>query len=223
MVAGDIQAAAALHRQVLGMEFISRCGPRFVRRYYRAWMEAPAGLALVAATPSGGVAGVLLGATDPPAHTAGMVRDHGAALGAAMAAATVIRPRLAREVLATRVGRYARGIWRIVRPRRRAEAPPAAPTPATGTAASAPPARAGEVAEVTHLLVAPDHQGQGVGRALVDAATAAAHQAGRTEVVLVTPPDMAARQFYERLGWVYDGPVVSRSGEPFVRYRLPIG
>ena len=48
-------------------------------------------------------------------------------------------------------------------------------------------------------------------------------RAGIDEFVLVTPPGLAARTFYERLGWRFDGELTSRSGERFVRYgcRLP--
>jgi GNAT superfamily N-acetyltransferase len=225
LAAADIPPAVELHRAVLDMEFISRCGPAFVRRYYRAWMESPDAIALVA-EEDGGVAGILLGATDPATHTAAMVKGHGAALGARMAAAAAVRPRLAKEVAATRVARYVRGLWRISSGSLRRR-PPAANTggPAGATQPSPPPpttngSRAERVAEVTHLLVDPGQQGKGVGRALLVAAAAAARAAGRRQMVLVTPPDMAARTFYERMGWVTDGEVVSRSGEPFVRYRL---
>jgi GNAT superfamily N-acetyltransferase len=236
----DIGAAVDLHRAVLHMEFISRCGRAFVRRYYRAWLESPAAIALVAEDGSGGVAGVLLGATDPAVHTEAMVKGHGAALAVRMALAAAVRPRLAREVVATRVARYLRGLWRIASGgRRHSPATDAAPStdaspaadpasPAadsavpTGVAPTAGPASPADVAEVTHLLVDPAQRGQGVGRALVDAAANAARASGRGQMVLVTPPDMAARTFYERLGWVADGEVVSRSGEPFVRYRLSL-
>jgi hypothetical protein len=46
--------------------------------------------------------------------------------------------------------------------------------------------------------------------------------AGLNELVLVTPPDLAARTFYEHLGWRYAGKLTSRSDEDFVRYRLPL-
>jgi len=78
-------------------------------------------------------------------------------------------------------------------------------------------------AEITHVLVAADAQGSGTGRQLVEFAVQQARAAQRHEIVLVTPPDQAARAFYERLGWESDGEVTSRSGEKFVRYRLTLG
>lgn len=78
------------------------------------------------------------------------------------------------------------------------------------------------MAEVTHVLVSPDQQGRGIGRALIEAAEDAARLAGVDRLVLVTPPDQQARQFYERLGWTEDGTVTDRSGELFVRYRYSL-
>ncbi|MHB1929569.1 MAG: GNAT family N-acetyltransferase [Acidimicrobiales bacterium] len=193
----DCRDAAELHAQVLGMEFISRFGPGFLRAYYRAWIEAPGGLALGAVDGEGRLAGVVLGAIDPPGHSAAMVRRHGLGLALRMAMAAARRPRLAGEVATTRVRRYARGVARAV---------------------AAAPDGAQRVGEVTHLLVAPTAQGAGVGRALVQAAEDVSRRAGVEALVLVTPPDLAARQFYEHLGWERAGELTSRSGEPFVRF-----
>jgi hypothetical protein len=49
-----------------------------------------------------------------------------------------------------------------------------------------------------------------------------ARAGGRDDMVLVTPPELAARGFYERLGWIADGEMTSKSGEPFVRYRFAL-
>jgi len=76
--------------------------------------------------------------------------------------------------------------------------------------------------ELTHLFVQPDSRRLGIGRALVEAAVETARAAGVGELVLVTPPDFAARDFYEHLGWSADGEISSRSGEIFIRYRLSL-
>jgi hypothetical protein len=62
----------------------------------------------------------------------------------------------------------------------------------------------------------------GIGRVLVEAAIETARAAGVDGLVLVTPPDFAARDFYEHLGWSADGEMCSRSGEIFIRYRLSL-
>ena len=197
----DCGDAAALHAEVLGTEFISRFGSGFLRAYYRAWIDAPGGLALAALDGDGRLQGLLLGAVDPAGHSAAMVRGHGARLAVRMVLASARRPGLAATLVRTRVARYARGVARAVAP---------------ADAAADPPGRVGEV---THLLVAPAAQGAGIGRALVEAAEGVARRAGVEELVLVTPPDQAARRFYEHLGWEPAGEVTSRSGEPFIRFR----
>lgn len=203
---GDVASAAELHSRVLEVEFISRFGPAFLRSYYRAWISAPAGIALAVEDPGDGrLVGVLLGATHPRTHVAGMVRRFGLRLGAQMVWASLKRPALARDLILTRSARYARGLWRLAVAR-----------------AGAAPFPGGAAGEITHLLVDPAAQGRGVGKALVGAALEAGRAAGLDEMVLVTPPGEAANGFYKRLGWSADGTVVSRSGERFVRYRYPL-
>lgn len=222
--AADAPAAALLHEEVLGAEFVARCGARFLRRYHEAWVDSIGGVALGAFDDRGVLVGVLLGAVDPAAHTAAMVRRHGFAMAVRLMAAAATRPRLARDLAVTRVGRYAHGLWRVVgRPawqslaRRLGAA--RRPAPPLRALKEANEARTGEV---THLLVAPSQQNRGTGRALLDTALERARRAGLDEVVLVTLPDDRARGFYERLGWWADGAVSSRSGEAFVRYRYPL-
>ena len=207
--AADLERAVALHLEVLDMEFLSRFGPRFMRAYYDAWASSPGAIAL-AATDDDRVAGVLLGAIDPAAHVRAMVREHGVQLALRMLGAALTRPALARDLLVTRGLRYARGLGRLLlsRLRRADRATPEPGGPAIG--------------EITHVLVDPSHQGRGVGRALIEGAIARARAAGLDELVLVTPPDLAARHFYDALGWVSEGSITSRSGERFLRYRYPL-
>ncbi|HEY5025466.1 MAG TPA: GNAT family N-acetyltransferase [Acidimicrobiales bacterium] len=76
--------------------------------------------------------------------------------------------------------------------------------------------------EITHLMVKPDMRGGGVGKELLAEACRVGQRSGLDDFVLVTPPDLAARAFYEHLGWHFAGELNSRSGEPFVRYRFPL-
>ncbi|OYV59087.1 MAG: hypothetical protein B7Z69_08045, partial [Actinobacteria bacterium 21-73-9] len=204
---GDLAEASALHREILDMEFLVRCGPGFMRSYYRAWVEAPGAISLVARDEGGALLGVLLGATDPATHVRAMVRQGGARLAARLALHAAGHPALARDLVVTRGRRYVRGVTRLVASRltRTRESPGEPGGPRVG--------------EVTHVLVRADRQGSGVGRALLDAAIAAGRSADLDELVLVTPPDLAAGGFYRHLGWRADGEMTSRSGEAFVRYR----
>ena len=202
----DLDPAVALHLEVLDMEFLSRFGPRFMRAYYRAWESSTGALAL-GAFEGDQLAGVLLGATDPAAHVRAMVRAHGARLALEMLGAALTHPALARDLVTTRAVRYARGLGRLVATRLRRATPTA-------------PSKGGpRVGEITHVLVDSRYQGQGVGRALIDAAIDASRAANVDELVLVTPPDLAARHFYDALGWTAEGSMTSRSGEAFLRYR----
>ena len=209
LAASDVDAAVTLHLVVLDMEFLSRFGPSFMRTYYRAWTTTPGSMSFVALDDTGAVIGVLLGATDPATHVRAMVREHGVALARAIVIAAATRPRLAKDLVVTRAGRYVRGVGRLLLARFR-------PT------AGEPSADAPRIGEVTHVLVDPAAQGGGVGRTLIDAAIAFGREAGDDELVLVTPPDLAARHFYEALGWRSDGAMTSRSGEPFLRYRYSL-
>jgi ribosomal protein S18 acetylase RimI-like enzyme len=207
----DLTSAARLHRCVLDMEFLSRYGQAFMRTYYQAWVEAPQGIALAAVDEHDTLVGALLGAVDPAAHTRGMVRQHGVRLGTRLAVQALGHPALAKDLIVTRGRRYVRGLSRLAA----AQSPRRSELPTAGTGGPA-------VGVITHLAVHPDRQRSGIGRALVDAAVTAGRNADLDELVLVTPPDLAARTFYERLGWLAGDEVTSQSGEAFLRYRFPL-
>jgi ribosomal protein S18 acetylase RimI-like enzyme len=62
------------------------------------------------------------------------------------------------------------------------------------------------VREINGLAVAPEAQGHGVGRELVEAAVAAAAKQGATKVTLrVLGPNSGAKRLYERCGFVVEG------------------
>ena len=211
LAASDVGEVALLHCRVLDMEFLSRFGPNFMSAYYLAWIAAPDEIALVATDGDGDLLGVLLGATDPANHVRGMVRQSGIRIALRLLMSALARPRLAKDLIVTRGRRYARGVSRLliarVFPRK----------------ASASQGGGNKVGEITHVLVRPEDQGRGIGRALLDVAVRQARSAGVDELVLVTPPDLPARDFYERLGWQLEGTMTSRSDESFLRFRLPIG
>lgn len=192
------------------MEFLSRFGPSFMSAYYLAWIDAPGSLSIVAAGDEGDVLGVLLGASDPAGHVRAMVRRSGARLAVRLVASAMMRPRLAKDLIVTRGRRYARGVARVLVVRARSRRSSEAQFSST------------RVGEITHVLVRPEDQGRGIGRTLLDAAAQQARSSGVTELVLVTPPDLPARNFYERLGWEAEGLMTSRSDERFLRLRLVI-
>ena len=204
---GDVASAVRLHLEVLDMEFLSRFGPGFMRTYYQAWRGSPGAIALVARDERDELVGVLLGASDPAAHVQAMVRHYGLRLALRLLGYALVHPRLAKDLVVTRSRRYVRGLLRLVTSRLSRGSAPISHGAAT------------IVGEITHVLVSPRAQGQGIGRALMDAAVTQARGAGVDELTLVTPPDMAARDFYEHLGWQLEGEMRSRSGEEFLRFR----
>ena len=189
------------------MEFLSRFGPTFMNTYYRAWRETPGAISLVAIDDHDALVGVLLGASAPATHVRAMVRTHGVRLATRLTLYALGHPPVARDLIVTRGRRYARGLFRLVGTRFRRSAP--------SSSEQVEPV----VGEITHVLVDPQVQGRGIGRALVTASIEQARADGVDELVLVTPPDMTARHFYERLGWKLDGDLRSRSGEAFLRFR----
>jgi len=206
----DIATSSRIHLEVLDAEFLARCGGAFLRCYQRAWVESPDGIALAAIDEGGRVVGALLGAIRPESHFRAMVLRHGPALAFWLLAQAVTHPRLARELVATRALRYVRGLLRML---------DATATGLDATAIALDGTGQPRVGEVTHLMVRADARGSGVGRALLQEARRAAQGADLDELVLVTPPDLASRGFYEHLGWQCGGALTSRSGEQFVRYR----
>ena len=205
----DVAAAVAIHRVELSTEFLSRCGVRFLRSYYCAWIESPGAIALVA-LDGDEVVGVVLGATDPAGHVQAMVRRRGLRIVGDLALHAALHPTFARELVVTRLTRYVGGVGRLIRRRLRQRTTPPIETPSARTG------------EITHVFVSAARQGQGIGRALLAASEEVARRTGVATLELVTPPDQAARRFYERLGWIEDGEMTSRSGELFVRFHRDV-
>ncbi|HVC69234.1 MAG TPA: GNAT family N-acetyltransferase [Acidimicrobiales bacterium] len=224
---GDVKISSRLHRDVLDMEFLARCGNGFIRCYHRAWVDSVHGIALAAVDGDGNVVGVLLGALRPDRHFRTIVRHHGHALAFWLLVRAMSSPRFAKELLSTRAVRYVRGLIRMLDTllRRHVRADHLSPGGIIGADAidtSSPSAWVPVIGEVTHVMVREDAQGHGVGRALLDEARNTGHHAGLDELVLVTPPDLAAGEFYEHLGWERVGELTSRSGEEFIRYHLSL-
>ena len=103
LVDADVRRAAQLHRDVLSMEFISRCGSTFMRTYYRAWSRSPSAIALVASDDERAAAG----------RAAGSERS----LGTRAIAHAAVHPAILKELIVTRGRRYSRGLLRFMRTR----------------------------------------------------------------------------------------------------------
>lgn len=182
----ELDRTARIHERHLPSGFFARLGTRFLRRYHRVFAESPDAEVFVAQSPDG-PQGVLVGTFDNAAHYRWALRHRGLVLALVGLVSMVRRPRLAKEFLASRVGRYTRAFARWLRPSRRR------------TTGAAEPAR--QVAVLTHVAVDPAARGRGTGRELVSTFVRAARRRGAHEVRLITPADGAAARFYRALGW----------------------
>ena len=212
--AGDLRTAGFLHEKELPHEFLTRFGPGFLSRYYRAFVESPHATALGAWTPAGGrdeLQGVLIGTFDTGAHYAYLVRHHGRALAVHTLLQSFRRPKLAFDVLRTRFVRYARGIARSLK---------------YATSRERKDLLGGEqerVGFVAYVAVRGESRGSGVGGALFKAYEESAREAGLDRLDLVTLPDeRGAGPFFSSLGWKYEGERVSRSGEKYAFYTFTL-
>ena len=78
-------------------------------------------------------------------------------------------------------------------------------------------------AHLRMLGVAPEAQGRGAGRALVEAAAALARSAGKSRLTLGTRPEMAAaRRLYERMGFRAGPPAEWAPGHSYLTYELDL-
>ena len=206
----DLRQSAAIHHGELDDSFFARLGPRFLQAYHRTYVTSPHAVALVVVT-GGRVQGFLVGVLAPTAHGAYVLRTWGVRLAVVGGMALLVRPRELVLFLRTRLGRYARGLWR----RRRTAAGTSAPAQG-GTSA---PAQAGTSAVLSHLAVVRSAQGSGTGAALVARFTQEVRAASVSSIVLLTAVDGPGAGFYRRLGYTETGNVVGGDGQTWLRFR----
>lgn len=200
--ADDATKTAALHAQALPDSFFAQLGARFLRTYHCSYADSPHAVALVS-VGGGQVDGFLLGVLAPAEHGAYVLRRWGARLATRAVLALLLRPRLLVVFLRTRLGRYARGLWR----RRR---------PTASTAAAGP---AGTWAVLSHVAVDSERRGSGAGAALVHVLHDRVRSVGAAGAVLLTAVDGPGAAFYRRLGYQHEGEVVGADGQQWLRFR----
>jgi ribosomal protein S18 acetylase RimI-like enzyme len=201
----DLAHTARLHEQGLPEGFFARIGWRFLRAYHAAFSRSPEATVLVVEGDDGRPQGVLVGTLDNAAHYRWAMRRQGVRLAVVGLRGLLARPRLAAEFVRTRVGRYGRAVGRQLRPSRRGPSSGSAGGQES-TAHDAPDADHQEapppqVAVLTHVTVAEEARGAGVGRGLVQAFVERARRAGAREVRLITEAGGPAARFYQSLGW----------------------
>lgn len=196
----DLTNVVRDHRSNFPDGFFARLGPRFLRRYYRTFLDGPLAVALVvevAGVPSGYLVGVL----DPVQHRRLLLTYHGVALAVCGLAGLMRRPRVLARFLATRVRRYLTALTR-----RR-----------TGSSGASDGPR---LAVLSHLVVADHARGTGLGTVLVDVFIDQAREAGRDRACLVTiAGPTGAGAFYARSGWEHTGDATGADGQRLSYYQ----
>lgn len=203
----DLPYVVRTHLERFPQGFFARLGPGFLARYYRTFLDGPTAVAVVAEV-EGEAVGYLTGVLRPPEHRQLLLRYHGPGLTIAACAAMLRRPRVALGFVFTRLPHYARRIGRDLCQSR-------TPRPATRPEADR---RVGPTAVLTHVVVAEPRRRRGLGRRLVDHFLEEADAAGCASAALVTPAEMGAAAFYERIGWIRAGEIDTREGLRLCRY-----
>lgn len=214
MVPDETAQAALLHARELPHEFLTRFGPEFLSRYYRAFIESPYAVALVASVDGAPERpdGVLIGTFDTGAHYSYLVRRHGLGLALSTLRQVGRRPRLAGELLRTRLLRYLRGILRSL-----GYAARGGKKPVSGRQEE-------RVGFVAYVAVDRKRRGSGIGGRLFGAYEELARETGLRRLELVTLPDeRGAVPFFERMGWRREGEITSRSGERYAFFTRDLG
>lgn len=188
----DLQVTSELHVRALSSGLFPALGSRFLAHYHRTFVGSPHAVALVA-RDQGRTIGFVLGTADGSAHQRWVIRQHGWRLALSGLLAMLVRPRVAVTFLRTRVGRYARGLARALRPSRPAS------VAASGTGSTSAPAI--RTAVLTHIATDRSHRGRGVGRELAESFVAQVEAEGADEARLITEAGGRAAAFYRRLGW----------------------
>lgn len=204
----DVAQAVEIHRASLPPSFFSRLGKRFLREYYRSYVQSPHAEALVVAR-EGLVEGFVVGSHDHARHASWVVRRRALRFASIAVPALLVRPGLLLYFLRTRALRYARGLGRRALGR--------VPTTAGTRGAST-----GPHSVLAHVAVRAERRGSGAGETLVRCFDAAVRRAGAGGLELVTlDGPQGAGGFYERLGLVQTGRRVDEDGQRWLYYRTP--
>ncbi len=203
----DTATTARLHVRYLSLGLFPRLGPAFVARWHRAHVRSPHGVALVAVErdPAGveHIAGFVIGSTDRVAFRAELLTRHRRALLLHGVRALVLRPRVLRHFLRTRVGAY---LHRLRRSRPAVSVPPGAVQPAP-------------IADLTAIAVAGERRRTGTGAALTARFLDRCVDSGASRVELVTATQPTGPvEFYTRSGWTAQRRAPSRDGRELQRF-----
>jgi GNAT superfamily N-acetyltransferase len=211
-LASDLPATSRLHVGELEAGLFPQLGRRFVARWHRTYQQSPhaVGLSVVRIYPHGRehVVGFLIGAADRDAFQQELITRHHNALLLHGALALLLRPRVLRRFLRTRLRPYLRRLRSAARRSDAVGADPATPRERTRTA------------DLAAIVIAPSLRRTGVGSALVHEflRRCAAAGAATAELMTMSGPS-GAGSFYARIGWTLTETYVNRDGLQVQRFQ----
>jgi ribosomal protein S18 acetylase RimI-like enzyme len=179
----DVSRVAALHAEYLPAGFFAKLGRRYLRAYYRTFIDSPYAVAFTA-TIGGDPVGMIVGTTHTREHYQWVAHQRAVRLALVGMTAMLARPRQLLLFIRTRVARYVRALRR-------------ATSPSVPASARTQP----DVAVLTHIAVDAGVRFLGIGRTLVSAFLDELRAGNVEEVRLITAASDGAAAFYERLRW----------------------
>lgn len=201
MAAADTPWSARLHVDALPHGLFPLLGHRFVQRWHLGHLRSPYGVGFVAEL-DGEAVGMLIGTTDQLGHVRWVLAEDRLPMVVRGVTALLARPRVLWHFVRTRSTRYGRRMLRRDGAAGR------------GTRSSSAASTRHRVAVVEAIVVLPQAQRSGAGRALVDALLDAAARAGTAEAELVTKADAeGGSRFYTSLGWDARGEHLDKDGD----------
>jgi ribosomal protein S18 acetylase RimI-like enzyme len=186
MMGQHLPQVAAVHEACFQGYYLTRFGPPFLEAMYGWYVCTPQAIAHVALDPTGRVLGFVAGTTEASSYHRSLFRNRGGALLAALLRLLLSHPLRALGLVWERKDMLPQALSALV-----PGSPQAAPTD------KEPPA-----ASLVSIGVLPFYRRRGIARRLSQIFLADAGERGCATVSLsVREDNVAARRFYESLGW----------------------
>lgn len=223
----DIRFAAREHRRCFPEGFFARLGVRFLRGYYRSFLDSEHACALVVCAGDRPV-GYLTGMTSPERHRAHVLRTHRTRLALLGGTALAVRPLLLVQFLRLRARRY----WVKLAMRHRRTPQGTAGNADGGTRWGSEGRSGGDIhcperaggggsAVLAQVAVTSTLREQGIGQALISQFVRQAGLAGCAQVLLVTESGGQAARYYRRRRWASVGERQTADGRSLTTYSYP--
>jgi ribosomal protein S18 acetylase RimI-like enzyme len=190
MASRHLPRVAALHEACFQGYYLTRFGSSFLQAMYGWYVSSPQAIAHVALDGTGQALGFVAGTTEASTYHRSLFRHSGGALLTALLRLLLSHPLRALGLVWERKDMLPRALWALF-----SRSPEAAPAENESPAAS-----------LVSIGVLPSHRRRGIARRLSQVFLVEAGERGCTLVSLsVREDNVAARRFYESLGWEKTG------------------